>query len=108
MTRDFQARDLIVSDDVEEYDGTTAVVRTSHLEAEEVEFMRWRAERWMKVRHLPAVVRHDTAFVLRHGLQMMRHTFRGTTLRTWMGLESERQAFRRYKAIRRREREYVS
>ena len=40
MTRDFQARNLIVSDAVDEYDGTTAVVRTSHLEAEEVEFMR--------------------------------------------------------------------
>jgi hypothetical protein len=37
---------------------------------------------------------------------MLRHTFRGTTWRTWLGLESEREAFRRYKAIRRREREF--
>ena len=55
MTKDFRERDLIVSDRVEEYDGTTAVVRTEHLSADEIEFMRWRAERWMKVRHVPAV-----------------------------------------------------
>ena len=108
MTRDFQARNLIVSEAVEEYDGTTAVVRTTHLSAEDVEFMRWRAERWMKARHLPVAFAHDPAFVLRHGVRMMRHTFRGSSWRTWLGLESERQAFARYKAIRRREREYFS
>ncbi|MEO7189592.1 MAG: radical SAM protein [Vicinamibacterales bacterium] len=107
MTRDFRERGLIVSDAVEEYDGTTAVVRTTHLGAEDVEFMRWRAERWMKVRHLPAVIRHDPGFVMRNGLQMMRHTFRGTSLLTWIGLEDERTAFKRYKRIRRQEREYV-
>jgi len=107
MTKDFREQGLIVSDAVEEYDGTTAVVRTTHLDAEEVEFRRWRAERWMKVRHLPAVVAHDPAFVARNGLRMLRHTFRGTSLRTWIGLESERDAFRRYKAIRRAEREYL-
>jgi anaerobic magnesium-protoporphyrin IX monomethyl ester cyclase len=42
MTRDFAERGLIVND-VDEYDGTTAVVRTEHLAAEEVEFLRWRA-----------------------------------------------------------------
>src|SRR5438132_8130759 len=26
-----------------------------HLSADEVEFLRWRAERWMKLRHMPAV-----------------------------------------------------
>ena len=41
-----------------------------------------------------------------HWHRMLRHTFRGTTLKTWLGLESEREAFRRYKAIRRREREF--
>jgi hypothetical protein len=107
MTRDFRERNLIVSDAVEEYDGTTAVVRTEHLDAEEIEFMRWRRERWMKVRHLPKALAHDPAFVAGHALQMLRHTFRGTTLKTWLGLESERDAFRRYKAIRRAEREYV-
>jgi anaerobic magnesium-protoporphyrin IX monomethyl ester cyclase len=107
MTRDFRARGLIVSDDVAEYDGTTAVVRTAHLEADEVEFMRWRAERWMKLRHLPVALAHDPLFVMRNGPRMLRHTFRGTSLRTWMGLEDERTAFRRYRAIRRREREFL-
>ncbi len=65
MTTAFREKGLIVSDNVEEYDGTTAVVRTGHLEAEEVEFMRWRAERWMKVRHLPKVIAHDPGFVAR-------------------------------------------
>jgi radical SAM superfamily enzyme YgiQ (UPF0313 family) len=107
MTEDFRARQLIVNDNVEEYDGTTAVVRTEALEAEEIEFLRWRAERWMKVRHLPPVFAHDPGFVLKNGLDMLRHTFRGTTLRTWLRLESERDAFKRYRAIRKKEREYV-
>jgi len=107
MTRDFHERGLIVNDRVEEYDGTTAVVRTSQLEAEEIEYLRWRAERWMKVRHMPPVFRHDPGFVLRNGVRMLRHTFRGSRLKTWVGLESERDAFRRYREIRRKEREYV-
>ena len=64
------------------YDGTTAVVRTEHLPAEEIEFLRWRAERWMKLRHMPAAMRHSPGFVLRHGLAMLAHTFTGTTLRS--------------------------
>jgi anaerobic magnesium-protoporphyrin IX monomethyl ester cyclase len=36
----------------------------------------------------------------------MAHTFRGASLKTWLGLEDEREAFRRYKAIRRKEREF--
>jgi anaerobic magnesium-protoporphyrin IX monomethyl ester cyclase len=107
MTRDFVERGLVVSDRLEEYDGTTAVVRTAHLDAEEVEFMRWRAERWMKVRHMPAAFRHDPWFVARYARQMFAHTFRGSTWRTWLRLEDDREAFRRYKAIRRQEREYV-
>ena len=107
MTKDFREKGLIVSEEVEEYDGTTAVVRTEHLSAEDIEFLRWRAERWMKVRHIPAVVKHDPGFVIAHGLKMLRHTFRGTTLKTWLGLEDERVAFKRYKQIRRAEREYV-
>ncbi len=107
MTRDFIERGLLVSDRLEEYDGTTAVVRTAHLDAEEVEFLRWRAERWMKVRHMPAALGHDPWFVVRNAYRMFAHTFRGSTWRTWLGLENERQAFKRYKALRRREREYV-
>jgi anaerobic magnesium-protoporphyrin IX monomethyl ester cyclase len=107
MTRDFRERGLIVSEALEEYDGTTAVVRTAHLTADDVEFMRWRAERWMKVRHIPAALRHDPWFVLTHAHEMFGHTFRGSTWRTWLGLEAERAAFDRYRQMRRREREYV-
>jgi radical SAM superfamily enzyme YgiQ (UPF0313 family) len=107
MTRDFREQGLIVSDDVDEYDGTTAVVRTEALDAEEIEYLRWKAERWMKVRHLPTVLAHDPGFVAAHGLRMLRHTFRGMSWRTWLGIEPEREAFRRYKAIRRAERQYL-
>jgi anaerobic magnesium-protoporphyrin IX monomethyl ester cyclase len=105
MTREFLDRGLIVDDDVSHYDGTTAVVRTEHVQAEDVEFMRWRAERWMKVRHMPAAFAHSPGFVLRHGLDMLGHTFTGTTLRSVLGLEDERAVFARYRERRRSERE---
>jgi hypothetical protein len=70
--------------------------------------MRWRAERWMKLRHMPAAIRHSPLFVLRHAPQMLAHTFRGSTWRSALGLESDRETFRRYREIRRREREYVA
>ncbi len=108
MTKDFRERGLIVSEEPEEYDGTTAVVRSEHLTAEEIEFMRWHAERWMKLRHLPAAIRHYPWFVLRHWPSMLRHTFRGSTWRSAVGLEDARAVFARYKAIRRAEREYLS
>jgi len=91
---------------VEEYDGTTAVVRSQSLDAEEIEFMRWRAERWMKLRHFWPVLTHSPGFVLRHGPAMIAHTFRGSSWRSLLGLEDEREAFARYKAIRRTERDY--
>jgi hypothetical protein len=83
------------------------VVRTERLTAEEIEFMRWRAERWMKVRHLPTVMWHYPRFVALHWPMMLRHNFRGTTWRTWLGLEPERAAFARYKQLRVRERQYL-
>jgi anaerobic magnesium-protoporphyrin IX monomethyl ester cyclase len=107
MTRDFRDRDLIVSDDVDEYDGTTAVVRSDHLDASEIEFMRWRADRWMKLRHFWPVATHSPMFVLRHAHRMLGHTFRGTTWRSLVGLESERDVFDRYKQLRAAEREYL-
>jgi len=107
MTRDFRERQLIVSDDVDEYDGTTAVVKSEHLEAGEIEFMRWRAERWMKLRHFWPVATHSPMFVLRHAHRMLGHTFRGTSWRSLVGLESEREVFDRYKQIRAAEREYL-
>jgi anaerobic magnesium-protoporphyrin IX monomethyl ester cyclase len=105
MTREFRDRGLIVDEDVSHYDGTTAVVRTEHVDAEDVEFMRWRAERWMKVKHMPAAFAHNPGFVLRHGLDMLAHTFTGTTLKSLLGLEDGRAVFARYRAQRRRERE---
>ncbi len=107
MTREFRDRGLIMNENLEDYDGTTAVVRTEHLGPEEVEFARWKRERWMKVRHLPAVLRHDPWFVLAHAPQMLRHTFRGSSLRSWVGLESDRAVFDRYKAIRKAEQSYL-
>jgi radical SAM superfamily enzyme YgiQ (UPF0313 family) len=107
MTQDFRERGLIVNERLEEYDGTTAVVRTKHVSAEEIEYVRWKAERWMKLHHMPAALRHDPWFVVRYAPQMLAHTFRGCTLRSVLGLEDKRKAFERYKAIRRQEREYV-
>jgi radical SAM superfamily enzyme YgiQ (UPF0313 family) len=107
MTQDFRARNLIINERVEEYDGTTAVVRSEKLEAEEIEFLRWRAERWMKVAHFPVALVRNPKFVLRQGFKMLLHTFRGCTLRTLLGLEDERKAFARYRSIRAAERAYV-
>jgi hypothetical protein len=107
MTRDFVERGLVVNPRVEEYDGTTAVTRSAHLAAEDIEFMRWNAERWMKLRHMPAALRHEPGFVLRNSRRMLAHTFRGTTWRSLLGLEDARAVFRRYRAIRAREREYL-
>jgi len=107
MTDDFRNRNLVVNERLEEYDGTTAVVRTEDLEPEEIEFLRWRRERWMKLKHFPKAVWQSPGFVFRHGHKMLAHTFRGCTWRTFLGLEDEREAFHRYRAIRAVEREYV-
>ena len=107
MTKDFRERGLIMNERLEEYDGTTAVVHTEHLPAEEVEFLRWRAERWMKVQHIPVALKHDPKFVLTTGWKMLGHTFRGSSIRSALGLESDRKVFERYREIRRAEREYV-
>ena len=107
MTEQFRSRGLITNERLEEYDGTTAVVRSEHVPAEEIEYLRWKAERWMKVRHMPAALCHDPWFVVRHAPEMLAHTFRGCTLRSVFRLESDRKAFERYKTIRRQERAYV-
>jgi anaerobic magnesium-protoporphyrin IX monomethyl ester cyclase len=107
MADDFRQRGLITNQRLEEYDGTTAVIRTKHLSAEEVEFMRWKAERWMKVRHMPTAFRHDPWFIVCHAPEMFSETFRGCTFRSVLGLEDDRKAFERYKAMRKQERVYV-
>jgi len=107
MTSEFRQRGLIVDEDVSHYDGTTAVVRTEKLDANDVEFLRWRAERWMKARHMPAAFRHSPGYVARHALRMLSHTFAGTTLRSLLGLEHEQAAFERFRQHRRMEREQM-
>ena len=107
MTKEFRDRGLIVDEDVAHYDGTTAVVRTEHVDATDVEFLRWRAERWMKVQHFPSVFLHSPGFVLRNGWRMLAHTFAGSSIRSMLGLESERTVFERFRAARQRERNYV-
>ena len=108
MTKDLAERELIINDRLEEYDGTTAVVKSEHLAAEEIEFLRWRAERWMKLRHFPTAFRRSPLYCLRHGTAMVAHTFRGASWRYWLGLESDRDVFRRYREIRKAEREYLA
>jgi anaerobic magnesium-protoporphyrin IX monomethyl ester cyclase len=104
MTQQFRDQGLIVDEDVEHYDGTTAVVRSNHLAAAEIEFLRWRAERWIKLKHLPAVFRHSPMFVLQNAFAMLRHTFAGTSIRSALGLEESKAVFDRYRAARRHER----
>jgi radical SAM superfamily enzyme YgiQ (UPF0313 family) len=107
MTRELRDRGLIVNERLEEYDGTTAVVRSEHLSSDEIEFLRWKRERWMKVRHFPTALLHRPGFVMRHGRAMLAHTFRGSSWRSWVGLEDDRTVFERYRAIRREERDSV-
>jgi len=107
MTQQFRDQGLIVDEDVAHYDGTTAVVRTRHVPAAKVEFLRWRAERWIKVKHLPAAFVHSPRFVLRHSFAMLRHTFAGTRVRSMLGMEAPRAVFERYRQERRSQRAYV-
>jgi radical SAM superfamily enzyme YgiQ (UPF0313 family) len=107
MTRDFKQQGLIEIENLTQYDGTTAVVRTQFMPAAQIEYLRWRSERWMKVRHLPKVFRHSPRFVLRNGFRMLRYTFRGNTIKTFLRLEDEEKAFQRYKRLRAAERNYL-
>ena len=107
MTKEFRDRQLIINEKPDEYDGTTAVVRTEHVSAKEVEFMRWKAERWIKVRHIPIALLNNPLFMLTRWTLILAHTFRGTTLKSVMGLEDERRSFERYRAIRNSERAYI-
>jgi anaerobic magnesium-protoporphyrin IX monomethyl ester cyclase len=106
MTLDLRDRDLINNADISQYDGTTSVIACKHLTGREIEFMRWKAERWMKVRHVPAMMRHDPLFMLWHLRRVFVFTFRGSSVRSMLGLEDEHKVFERYCMIRRAERHY--
>jgi radical SAM superfamily enzyme YgiQ (UPF0313 family) len=107
MARELQSRGLVLDKPIETYDGTTAVVKTEHLEADEIEFLRWRRERFLKTRHFPAALRQSPWWVLRNAHRMLGHTFRGHSWRWLVGLESDRQVFARYQGIRAAERSYL-
>jgi len=107
MTVDLREKGLIAHDRVNEYDGTTAVLHTKDIAPLEIEFMRWRAERWMKVRHMPKVLAHTPWFMLRNGFRMLGHTFRGCSLASLFDFKAERRSFERYRELRGKERIYV-
>jgi radical SAM superfamily enzyme YgiQ (UPF0313 family) len=107
MTKDFRDRNLIVDEDVAHYDGTTAVVRSETMSADDIEFMRWQAERWIKLRHFPSAALRNPGFVFRHGREMLGHTFAGCTWRSFVSKRSEREAFRRFKETRAHERQQL-
>ena len=54
-----------------------------------------------------ALLRRPGVLGVGHGWKMIAHTFRGSTLRSLLGLEDERKAFARYRALRNAERAYV-
>jgi radical SAM superfamily enzyme YgiQ (UPF0313 family) len=107
MTSELRERGLIVNDHLEQYDGTTAVVRTLDVAPLQIEFMRWQAERWMKLRHFPVALLHNPTFMLRNGRRFLGHTFRGCNLKTLLGFEDEHLAFERYRSLRAEERVYI-
>ena len=45
----------------------------------------------MKLRHMPAAFAHSPLFLLRYAPKMFAHTFRGSTIRSFLGLEDERE-----------------
>jgi hypothetical protein len=107
MRKALLEKGLITSDRVEEYDGTTAVVVCDNLSGEEIEFLRWKAERWMRLRHLFAVVSHDPLFVLLSVWTILSFNFRGTSWRSLLGFEKQIAVFERYRVIRQAERAYL-
>jgi anaerobic magnesium-protoporphyrin IX monomethyl ester cyclase len=107
MTKDFRERGLIAIEALEEYDGTTAVIATKHIAPQAIEYERWRAERWMKVRHIPSLISRDPLFVLRNLRKMLVYNFRGSSLKSVLGLEGEWTVFQRYRALRNSERVYL-
>ena len=60
----------------------------------------------MKLKLFPRAIRENTLFCLKHGKDMISHTFRGSW-RSLVGLESERRAFERYRSLRAAEREHL-
>jgi hypothetical protein len=83
------------------------VVACENLSGEVIEFLRWKAKRWMRLRHLSALVSHDPLFVLLNVWRILSFNFRGTSWRSLLGLEKENAVFERYRVIRQAERSYL-
>jgi len=56
---------------------------------------------------LSALVSHDPLFVMLNVWSILSFNFRGTSWRSLLGMEKERAAFERYRAIRQAERSYL-
>jgi len=50
---------------------------------------------------------YDPLFVIRNSLRMLAFNFRGSAVKSFLGLENEFRTFERYRAIRRAERVYI-
>jgi radical SAM superfamily enzyme YgiQ (UPF0313 family) len=107
MAADLLKRGLVINHNVEEYDGTTSVVACENLSAAELEFMRWDVERWIKLRHGWVLLGQDTIFTIRNLWSLIAFIFRGETIKSYLGIETRRQAFDRYCEIRRREKQFL-
>ena len=95
MTKGLREKRLITSDRVEEYDGTTAVVACENLTGKEIEFLRWKVERWMRVRHLSALFSQDPLFVVANFFSILSFSFRGSSVHSVLGFEKEGAVFER-------------
>jgi hypothetical protein len=56
---------------------------------------------------MPVAFRRNPVFVLKNAFKMFGHTFRGSSVMNFLGLEDERAAFERYREIRKAERAYI-
>ena len=107
MTKDFRARNLIKIERLEEYDGTTAVVATEHLAAGRNRIPALARRALDEDSAHTGSDRARPAFVLRNWWKMLAHTFRGSSWKSVLGLESDRKVFERYRGIRSAERVYL-
>ncbi len=98
MTRDFRERQLIVSDDVDEYDGTTAVVRSEHLDAagDRVHALAGRALD-EAAPPLAGAGAQPAGSSLRHGHEMLGAYVPRPVVALAPGTRSERDVFARIK-----------
>ncbi len=61
----------------------------------------------IKAKRYWAPFKHDSLFVVRLVKNALTFNFRGSTLKTFLGLEDEEQAFKRYRGLRAIERTYI-